>query len=52
MLFSKNDSLVFFSVIPGLITELGDTYNEIEWRIIIDASKRSLKGVFLHNGNR
>jgi len=34
------------------MTELLVTYNATEWRIFIDASKRSLKAVLLHNGNR
>jgi len=56
MLFSTIGSLVFCSDIPGLITELVVTYNATDWRIFIDASKRSLKAVtctcILHNDNR
>src|SRR6218665_2009934 len=51
-LFSMIDSLVSCSDIPGLITELGVTYNATERRIFIDASKRNLRAVLLHNGNR
>ena len=52
MLFSTIDSLVLCSDIPELIIELVVTSNASEWRIFIDASKRSLKAVLLHNGNR
>jgi MarR-like DNA-binding transcriptional regulator SgrR of sgrS sRNA len=31
---------------------LGVEYKTDEWRFFIDSSKRSLKGVLLHNGNR
>lgn len=27
------------------------TYDPTQWRLFIDSSKRSLKGVLLHNGN-
>lgn len=50
--FSKTESLVYCSDIPGLIAKLGVNYNATEWRIFIDSSKRSLKAVLLHNGNR
>jgi hypothetical protein len=50
--FSKTESLVFCSDIPGLITKLGVTYNAAESKIFTDASKRSLKAVLLLNGNR
>lgn len=50
--FSKIESLVFCSDISGLITNLGVTYDATQWRIFIDASKRSLKAVLLHNGNK
>ncbi|KAI6648986.1 hypothetical protein LOD99_6869 [Oopsacas minuta] len=32
--------------------KLGVKYNPEEWRLFIDSSKRSLKGVLLHNGNK
>jgi hypothetical protein len=31
---------------------LGAEYKAGEWRLFTDSSKRSLKGVLLHNGNR
>jgi hypothetical protein len=36
----------------GLICKLGVVYDASEWRLFIDSSKRSLKGVWLHNGNK
>ena len=38
--------------IPGLLTSLGLPHNPSDWRLFIDSSKRSLKGVLLHNGNK
>ena len=34
------------------ITSLGLPHNPSDWRLIIDSSKRNLKGVLLHNGNK
>ena len=39
--------------ITGLMTAMGlQRYNSNEWRLYIDSSKRSLKRVLLHNGNK
>jgi hypothetical protein len=49
--FAHDSSLVYCSDISGLICELGVVYDTSEWRLFIDSSKRSLKGVLLHKGN-
>ncbi|KAL4113048.1 hypothetical protein QTP88_016749 [Uroleucon formosanum] len=50
--FTQEESLVYCNNIPKLINKLGNIeYNKNEWRLFIDSSKRSLKGVLLHNGN-
>ena len=36
----------------GLITIMGTSYIPLEWRLFIDSSKRSMKCVLLHNGNK
>ncbi|KAI6647100.1 hypothetical protein LOD99_8937 [Oopsacas minuta] len=50
--FHLQPSFVYCGNIPGLIEKLGVKYNPEEWRLFIDSSKRSLKGVLLHNGNK
>ena len=51
--FSENNKLVFCSDVEGLLKEMGlPGYAPNEWRLFIDSSKRSLKCVLLHNGNR
>lgn len=51
--FTEKDNFVFCSDIPGLMTAMGlKQYNPNEWRLFIDSSKRSLKCVLLHNGNK
>ena len=35
----------------GLLLEIGIVCNLSEWRLLIDSSSESLKGVLLHNGN-
>ena len=35
-----------------LFTSLGLPHNPSDWRLFIDSSRRSLKGVLLHNGNK
>jgi hypothetical protein len=50
--FTHNGSLVYCSDIYGLICKLGVVYDASEWRLFIDSSKRSLKGVLLHSGNK
>ena len=51
--FSLKSSLVYCHDIEGLLLQLGITQYQLnEWRLFIDSSKRSLKCVLLHNGNR
>nr|CAI5820804.1 unnamed protein product [Callosobruchus analis] len=51
--FSQEDNLVFCHEIRGLMKEMGlSAYIPDEWRLFIDSSKRSLKCVLLHNGNK
>ena len=46
-------TLYFVNNIPGLLAEMGlSKYNSDEWRLFIDSSKRSLKCVLLHKGNK
>jgi hypothetical protein len=45
--------LVFCCDIPALIHQSGEeTYDPNYWRLFIYSSKRSLKSVLLHNGNK
>jgi hypothetical protein len=49
--FSQENTLVYCNNLSGLMNGLGvETYNACEWRLFIDSSKYSLKGVLLHNG--
>ena len=50
--FEMHDAFVYCSDISGLLKEIGCEYQSSEWRLFIDSSKRSLKCVLLHNGNR
>lgn len=51
--FSEDDDFVFCSDVPGLLRAMGvQEYNSNEWRLFIDSSKRSLKCVLMHNGNK
>ena len=51
--FTMEDDFVFCNYIPGLFAEMGlSKYNSDEWRLFIDSSKRSLKCVLLHKGNK
>lgn len=49
--YTTKDNICFCKDIPGLFKELNHPYNSKEWRLFIDSSKESLKGVLLHNGN-
>jgi hypothetical protein len=49
--FTQEKSLVYYSYIPNLINMLGVEYKTDKWRLFIDSSKRSLKGVLQHNSN-
>ena len=47
------DDFVFCSNIPRHLAEMGlSKYNSDEWRSFIDSSKRSLKYMLLHRGNK
>jgi len=53
--FAMDGSLMYCSDVAGLIQSLGDSnivYEPKDWRLFIDSSKTSLKGVLLHNGNK
>ena len=50
--FSQEGDLVFCSDVPGLMACFKIEYAPDEWRLFIDSSKRSLKAVLLHNGNK
>ena len=47
-----DDAFVYCCDISGLLKEIGCEYQSSEWRLFVDSSKRSLKCVLLHNGNR
>jgi len=48
----KEDDLVFFYDVEGLMNALGIKHDPQEYRLFIDSSKLSLKAVLLHNGNQ
>ena len=50
--FDMENKLCYCTNIPDLFTSLGLLHNPSDWRLFIDSSKRSLKGVLLHNGNK
>lgn len=51
--FAEEDDFVYCTDISGLMTAMGlQRYDSNEWRLFIDSSKRSLKCVLLHNGNK
>lgn len=50
--FKEKDSMVFCHDINSLMGFYGIEHSPTEWRLFIDASKASLKGVLLHNGNK
>ena len=51
--FTMEDGFVYCNNIQGLFSEMGlPEYNPDEWRLFIDSSKRSLKCVLFHNGNK
>ena len=50
--FKEEKQLICCDNVPGLFGQLGiSSYNSEEWRLFMNSSKRSLKCVFLHNGN-
>ena len=51
--FTEEDKLVFCNNVSGLLNCMGlSEYKPENWRLFIDSSKRSLKCVLLHNGNK
>ena len=50
--FDMGNKLCYCTNIPGLFTSLGLPHNPSDWRLFIDSSKRSRKGVLLYNGNK
>lgn len=51
--FTQDSNLVYCNDIKGLINKLKPAaYKVDEWRLFIDSSTRSLKGVLLHNTNK
>ena len=47
---SDHPSLCYCTDIQSLFQEIGIAYSALDWHLVIDSSKRSLKAV-LHNGN-
>ena len=51
--FSEDNDFVYCNDIDSFLNAIGLPNNfPAEWRLFIDSSKRSLKCVLLHNGNR
>ena len=51
--FTQEDYLTFCLDVRGLLKGMGlPQYEASDWRLFIDSSKRSLKCVLLHNGNK
>ncbi|GFS69422.1 uncharacterized protein TNCV_3401081 [Trichonephila clavipes] len=49
---AEEGDLVFCNNVPAILEMFKIMYEPEEWRLFIDSSKRSLKAVLLHNGNR
>ncbi|GFU68736.1 uncharacterized protein TNCV_4400141 [Trichonephila clavipes] len=49
---TQEGDLVFCNNAPTILEMFKIMYEPKEWRLFIDSSKRSLKAVLLHNGNR
>jgi len=49
--FKMERGLVACTDIDGLKQTLGINHNPLDWRLLIDSSKLSLKAVLLHNGS-
>lgn len=49
--FAEEGGLVYCRDIPPVMKYFNINYNSGQWRLFIDASKYSLKGVLLHNTN-
>ncbi|GFW24301.1 uncharacterized protein TNCV_605501 [Trichonephila clavipes] len=50
--FTQEGDLVFCNNVPAILEMFKIIYEPEEWRLFINSSKRSLKAVLLHNGNR
>ena len=51
VLFTVKDDLCFCNDIVKLFEQLEIPYDNTNWRLFLDASKKSIKAVLLHNGN-
>ena len=49
--FTRQDELYFCHNVTGLFEAIGIACNPSEWRLFINSSSRSLKGLLLHDGN-
>jgi len=49
--FKMERNLVACTDIDGLKQTLNINHNSLDWRLLIDSSKLSLKAILLHNGN-
>jgi len=49
--FKMGSDLVALTDIDGLMQTLNINHNPLDWRLLIDLSKLSLKAVLLHIGN-
>ncbi|GAB0086386.1 uncharacterized protein DMENIID0001_004390 [Sergentomyia squamirostris] len=50
--FEMKDSTCVYIDISGLIEAMNLSYDPNAWRLFLDGSRRSFKGVLLHNGNK
>jgi len=50
-LFTVKDDLCFCNDIAELFEHLEIPYDDTNWRLFLDASKKSIKAVLLHNRN-
>ncbi|GFX49455.1 uncharacterized protein TNCV_3342331 [Trichonephila clavipes] len=50
--FTQEGDLVFYNNVPAILEMFKIMYEPEELRLFIDSSKRSLKAVLLHNGDR
>lgn len=50
--FTQHEEMVYCHNITALMGMFNIEYNSNEWRLFLDSSKRSFKGVLLHNGNK